>query len=177
MEDVIRYIESYMDAEYEALRATYLEPSDEILAAKVKKAEQHLLVRPGHIMSLGFGRRPGMSAAEVARRATWVGDFRRRVLFLVRRHHHEKYGDLYACIASSTQKLQLLAYGSCFFVTRMDDVLNIIAHYTPGPTLPSGRTEWQHLDGSAIEDPGELVEVCKLQPPELASHLADYNTF
>lgn len=175
MEEVIDFITGYIDAEYEALRATYLEPNDDILASKMKAATDFMLVKPGHVMSLGFGRRPGMTPEEIARDADWVEDFQERVLFQVKHYHHETWGDLYACVVSSNQKLQLLAYGSCFFVARTNGNLKVIAHYTPGATLPSGVTQWEYLEGSVIEDPGELIEVRKLLAPQLPSHLADYN--
>lgn len=173
MEEILAFINGFISAEYDALRATYLEP-DDVLASRVEVATRYLHVAPGHVMTLGFGRKPAMTAEELARDADWVEDFRPRVLFLIKHYRSETWGDLYACVTSSYQKLQLLAYGSCFFVARLGAGNKIISHYYPGDTLPSGATQWLHLAGSIIDNRGELVATHKLLAPELPSHLADY---
>jgi hypothetical protein len=174
LENVIEFVKSFTVAEYRAIQATFLEPDDGILAKRMEEATRHLHVVPGHVMSLGFGRRPGMTPEEVAEDADWVNDYRERTLFQVKRYSHPAFGDLYACFLSSYKKEPFLAYGSCFAVTLVEGVLKIISIYTPEMTLDPGPVKWEYLQGTRLDSWGELVEVRKLTEPDWPAHLADY---
>lgn len=172
---VEEFIRGFFTAEYAALVAVYSEPDDDIVAQLEQKAMTYLHVEPGHIMSLGFGRPPGLSPEEVAKDADYVSELQERVLFLIIRYQRQEGNDLYGCFVSSTQKLSGLAYASCFYVTAIDGEAKIIAHYTPGLYSPEESLTWRRLDGSTIDNPGHPVEARKFVPPTMPAHLEHYN--
>ncbi|PSN17900.1 hypothetical protein C7271_15335 [filamentous cyanobacterium CCP5] len=175
MDTAIAFIRNFIQAEYEALIAVYTNPEDGVVDEKIRQAEEYFYIKPNHIMSLGFGRAPGMTEEDVIEMADEASDFQPRTLFQGKHYKHASLGDLYRFYASSYHDMPLLAYNSSFYVASLDTELKIISKYVISIGGNKKRLEWEYLCGTKINQLGDLIETRKFVSPESRAHKLDYD--
>lgn len=175
MDIAIDFIQSFIQAEYKALMTTYTEPDENLFDEAIRQSEDFLYIAPNHIMSLGFGRPPGLSSDEIEEMAEEASKFNPRVLFLAKHYEHPVFGDLYVFYASGYHDMPLLAYDTTFYVALVEKKLKIISKYVVGFNSGIDELEWEYLCGTKVDQLGDLIEVRKFIEPESRPHKADYN--
>lgn len=174
MDDVIEFVRRFIDAEYRALRASYVEPDEARYREVAREAEGMLDSRPGWPMSLGFGRPPNPDAARLASMRSAAEQFTPRTLFAVRRIEHPKLGPLFVAVVSSFDKDGGGEYDERWVVRRSEGGPRIIARQTLDFAERS-RLVWEDGSGEPIDIESPVLEERRLAEPEVALHRADWS--
>jgi hypothetical protein len=170
MDDVIAFLKKYVKAEKDAYVASFQEADAAKFEAKLERAQEFYWEAPGGTLEMSLGQPDDAGDKEA------YGDADKkegRHVFLVKKYDHPKLGELYAAWASSARPRFAVSYGEILYVARKDGELKIISRYKLG--MPGPGRDFEHLGGEEIDDPGEPVEVRKLEAPEKPDDKADYD--
>ncbi len=171
MDEAMQVMRRFIDAEFEAVRAGYVDPDNDAVRAKEKGAEKFFHITPQTPMALGFGR--GSATPEDLKDGErFLNRIKPRTLFQVKHYRHPELGELHRFYASPWLVGYSLGYGSSFFVAKVDGEWKIVSRYAPA--RGGEKVEWEHESGMRLTTLGELTGTEKLTPPERAAHLADY---
>ncbi len=161
LDDAVKLLDAYLDAEWAATEAVYSEPDDTVVDARVREANAFTRSPAGAPLGVTVSRAPG---ADVAAMRPQLSQFARRRLFQVIEHAHPLWGRLYGGTAGSSAASAAGNYERLYFVADTEDGPRIVSEYVPELFTPE--VEWSHFGGVVIEDPGPVVAVRSLQPPD-----------
>lgn len=164
LDEAVTLAEAYLDAEHAATAAVFTAPDDAAVARSVEALRA--LTLPTADAPLGAstpGRRPGMSAAEVAGDNALLDHYRRRTLFQVAHHAHPLWGDLFAAYAGAVSEVAAGSYARLLYLAGTEQGPRVVAEYDAEPM--SERVEWHHVGGVVVDDPGPVVETRRLAEP------------
>lgn len=92
-----------------------------------------------------------------------------RHIFKISKYGHDEYGELFACYVSvRSPKPEILTYGQCYWVARIEDRLKFVAQFAFGdPDLI--KSHWKFTGGAInvkFESIGKPVEIMRIQAPK-----------
>ena len=164
LEEAVALAGAYLDAEWAAVEAVFTAPSDdEVEARRAALADLTLPVESRPVGGAVPGRRPGMTADEVAADNELLAFYARRPLFAVARHASPLWGDLYAAYAGGEQPSTSGAYARLFWLADTERGPRVVAEYDADPETPE--VTWHHIGGASVESPGPAVEARLLTEP------------
>lgn len=173
MDEAEAFFRRFIDTEFAALRATFVEDDDAVAQARVDEAQRFLRNTMDHPLTVGFGRAIHLSPAERAQRREDVAHFIPRTLYLLRTWDHDTRGRIREAVVGSSQAYLEGEYDLRLFAATVDGELRIISRYAFGGL---GRpVTWEHSGGEKLDAPGRLVETRKLVPPDAAAQRADWD--
>lgn len=164
IDDAVRLLDAYLDAEWALTRAVYAEPDDEVVRARREEAEGFLRGSLGILAE----RMPNMPAAEVEAGSDLLSQYVRRKLFLVAEHRNPLWGELFGGVAGSTSSYAAGSYERLFYVATTEDGPRIVSHYDVDPLAPP--VTWLHTGGVVLDQPGPVVGVRAIAEPKLSKH-------
>lgn len=163
----VTFAEEYLDAEWAAVRATYAEPDDGVVAERIDAFRRFVRETPEAPFPSPIGRRPGRSAVELAARARQLDELCRRALFQVVEHRNPLWGSLFGAYTGAAKKFTAGMYGPLLYVADTGDGPRVVSEYDSGGPGPA---EWVHLGGVRIDNPGPVVAVRTLAEPTWRPH-------
>jgi hypothetical protein len=175
MDEIIEFVKRFIDAEFRALRASYLEGDEQKYGELVRNAEAMLESRPGWPMSLGFGRAPNPDTQWLESMRTAAEQFVPRALFVVRRVEHPVRGPLYVAIVSSTDRDGGGEYDERWAIEPRGSSPRIVARQTID-FRRRDRVVWDDAAGEPVDIQGPIVEERRLVEPDSPLHRADWSS-
>lgn len=172
IDDALRVINGFLDAEYELTTSVFTEPDDGVVAARRRAAEAFLATGIGPQITLSVGRRAGMTAEEVAADAPRAKQYTRRHLFKVYEHANPLWGRLFAGVAGSPKATTAGNYARMYFVADTEAGPRIVGEYDI--EVLAENVVWKHGAGAAIDAPGPVVDVRRLEEPTRARDRAEW---
>jgi len=163
MDEAIRVLDAWLDAEYEHTRAVFTDPSDDAVSERRSAAAAFLVGGPAAPAGITVGRRPGMAAEEVTAGAARLEEYTRRSLFKVTEHANPLWGRLFAGIVGSPQVVTAGMYMLLYYVADTEEGPRIVSVYDTSPLSPT--VEWEHRGGVVVDEPGPVVDVRRLAEP------------
>ncbi|MEV6074436.1 hypothetical protein AB0L80_04885 [Streptomyces sp. NPDC052069] len=173
MEDVVKFLNSYLDVEYAGATAVYSD-SDEVVNEHRDESMKFWHAVPGVILSPSFGRPMGMPQEQFAKLGA-NSDLARRALFLVAEYADQNWGTLYAGYIGGDRNISAQSYGGLLYVTEIKRKLKIIASYKEDFDQPSPPIHWRHSQGVEIvtlENPSAVRPI--EEPTGRVAHLQDW---
>ena len=175
MDEIIEFVNRFIDAEFRALRASYLERDEQRYRELVRYAEAILDSRPGWPMSLGCGRAPNPDAQWLASMRSAAERFAPRTLFAVHRINHPVRGPLYVAIVSSTDRDGGGEYDERWIIEPRGSSPRIVARQTVD-FRRRDRVVWEDATGEPVDVQGPVVEERQLVEPDSPLHRADWSS-
>lgn len=172
---VVTFIHAYIEAEYAALHASYVEPDELRYQQLVQEAEAMLDNRPGQPMTLGFGRPPNPDTAWLARMHSAAEQYAPRVLFMVQRLAHPIYGSLWVAVVSASEREGLDEYAERWLIVEIGNALRIVSQQTLDFSQRD-RVVWEYLSGADVQPEGDVLDVERVVAPLHPLHRVDWDT-
>jgi hypothetical protein len=180
-QEILDFINAFLDAEHEALIAQYTEHDKNIFEGKKAILERFLSC--GVESELSQPLSPDEAWFENGRRIVESGSLIPRMLFQIKIYDHPVFATLYRAYVSlnSLPIGKRSMYFANFFAADTDEGLKIVSRYDidmipdqEGVRLKDASLSWIWHSGKQISTLGKLVKTYKFKAPDNPEHLIEY---
>lgn len=181
MDEVVNYVNAFLNAEYEALVAQYTERDDRVFQAKRAIVSQFLM--SGIPSDLDRPLQPDDEWFERGKERVENGSLMPRTLFQIKVYDHPNFDKLYRAYVSLPLRPRgkRLAYFTNFFISSTQNGYKIVSRYNldllperDNVLFEDGNLAWVWRGGEKLTTLGKLIDVLKFRNPDDPQHLAEY---
>lgn len=162
LDDAVRLLDDFLDAEWAAIQANYGGPDDELDAA-VRAADRFFRQEPGRPMYVEIGRQAGLPPERLAELRESLPGYRRRVPLAVAEHDHPRRGRVFAGYVTSVVASPHLRYDRMIWLQEVDGTPYVVAIWVTDRDRPG--MAFTHFAGPELGDPGPVLGVRRLAEP------------
>ena len=174
MDEVVEFINRFIEAEYQAVMATHTNPDGEAVRQAIAAAEAFVHSTPRSIVSLGIGRPPGMTSEELQPLAEEAERLGPRILYAVATYDLAGR-TVHRAFVGAHRDPAGFSYDLTLNIAPVDGDLRIVGRTAVNVFAAQDRLEWEPAGGEQFPEDASPTEVVALQRPGDPVHAAHFD--